>query len=107
MGPMTSKARFEPCGPIVDPAAAGRIHGLLAEAAREGGWEGALEAAWPALAPVFSASAYLTSLVRRRPERLAAILDQGPEARLAAILKDTAAVGEGDPFAESSQAGQP
>jgi glutamate-ammonia-ligase adenylyltransferase len=100
---MTAKARFEPCGPIVDPAAAGRIHGVLAEAAREGGWDVALEAAWPALAPVFSASPYLTSLVRRSPARLAAILDQGPEARLAAILKDAAQAGEGGDIAAAGK----
>jgi glutamate-ammonia-ligase adenylyltransferase len=100
---MTSKVRFEPCGPVVDPAAAERIRGLLADAARQEGWGEALDAAWPALAPVFSASSYLAGLVRRRPARLAAILRQDPQERLADILEDTAAVGEGGDIAAAAR----
>ena len=100
---MTSKVRLQPCGPVVDPAAAGRIHDLLAAAAQEHGWEAALEEAWPAMAPVFSASSYLAGLVRRSPARLAAILRDGPDGRLTAILKETAALGAGADAAQATK----
>ncbi|GAA0648981.1 bifunctional [glutamine synthetase] adenylyltransferase/[glutamine synthetase]-adenylyl-L-tyrosine phosphorylase [Brevundimonas lenta] len=82
-------SRLAPCGPVVDVDAAGRAHERLAEAAAEGGWSAALDAAWPALAPVFAASPYLFGLARRWPDRLQAILADAPEARLADILART------------------
>lgn len=79
-----------PCGPVIDSEAADRARERLSEAAREAGWSDRLEAAWPALAPVFAASPYLFGLARRWPDRLEAVLADDPEARLADILARTA-----------------
>ncbi len=87
---------LSPCGPVIDAKAAERAREILAEGAKAGGWSGRLEAAWPALAPVFGASAYLAGLARRDPARLGELLAADPDARLADILARTAAVGEGD-----------
>ncbi len=84
--------RLTPCGPVIDAGAADRARDRLSEAASEGGWSGRLEAAWPALAPVFAASPYLFGLARRWPDRLDAILRDGPEDRLADILARAAAL---------------
>ena len=84
--------RLAGCGPIVDAEAAERAHERLFEAAGEGGWREALEAVWPALAPVFAASPYLAGLARRWPERLRLTLEAAPEKRLAAILSEAAAL---------------
>ena len=84
--------RLGPCGPVVEDGAAGRAHERLVEAAAEGGWSGTLEAAWPALAPAFAASPYLSGLARRWPDRLRAILEESPETRLAGILARTEAL---------------
>jgi glutamate-ammonia-ligase adenylyltransferase len=92
-----------PCGPVIDRRAAERIRGVLEAAAGAGGWADALAAAWPALEPVFGASPYLAGLVRQRPERIAAILSEDPQARLATILTETEAAGE-DPELESGKA---
>ena len=81
--------RLDPCGPVVDPVAAERTLERLSEAAREDGWSDALQAAWPALAPAFSASPYLAGLARRWPERLRQTIEASPEDRLAAILSAT------------------
>jgi len=81
--------RLAPCGPVIDVSAADRTLERLSEAARDAGWSERLEAAWPALAPVFAASPYLAGLVRRWPGRLRQTLEAAPEARLAAILSDT------------------
>ena len=78
--------RLAPCGPVLDTVAADRTHERLSGAAAEEGWADALEAAWPALAPVFAASPYLGGLARRWPERLRLTLETAPEDRLAAIL---------------------
>ncbi len=78
MTPLAS--RLEPCGPVVDARAAERAREALAGVAGD---------AWPALAPVFGASPYLAGLALRRPEQLARILAEAPEARLAAILAET------------------
>ena len=85
-------ARLVPCGPRIDAVAADRVHERLSEAAREGGWTDALDAAWPALAPVFAASPYLGGLARRWPDRLRLTLETAPEDRLAAILSTTDAL---------------
>ncbi|WP_332658589.1 bifunctional [glutamine synthetase] adenylyltransferase/[glutamine synthetase]-adenylyl-L-tyrosine phosphorylase [Brevundimonas sp.] len=94
---MTASAgpRPEPCGPVIDPAAAERARERLDEAAREGGWTSSLEAAWPALAPVFAASPYLFGLARRWPDRLRAVLEEAPDARLSKLLADTGALAGG------------
>lgn len=79
-----------PCGPIVDPKAAERAHEAIAK--RVGERMEIVEVAWPALAPVFAASPYLTSLARRDGVRLPSILDAEPQARLAQILDAAEAV---------------
>ena len=87
---MTSLAQSaRPCGPVVDAAAASRARAPLAGDAAVEGWTVLLDAAWPALAPVFAASPYLAGLARRAPGALRLILDGDPDARLAAVLAAT------------------
>lgn len=76
---------LRPCGPVLDAKAAERLRGVVAETV----WTPELEQAWPALAPVFAASPYLASLARRDPGRLAALLADDPDARLADVLRRT------------------
>ncbi|WP_439472626.1 bifunctional [glutamine synthetase] adenylyltransferase/[glutamine synthetase]-adenylyl-L-tyrosine phosphorylase [Brevundimonas sp.] len=80
------------CGPVLDAAAAARAHERLSEAAAEGGWTEAFDAAWPVLEPVFAASPYLFGLARRWPLMLRELLEQGPDARLADVLARTVAL---------------
>ncbi|HST90805.1 MAG TPA: glutamine-synthetase adenylyltransferase, partial [Brevundimonas sp.] len=84
--------RLRPCGPLADAAAAARAHERLSDAAAEAGWLGTLNAAWPAVAPVFAASPYLFGLARRWPDRLRAVLEDDADARLEDILARTAAL---------------
>ncbi len=84
--------RLQPCGPVRDAEAAGRLHERLIEAADADGWRATLDAAWGALLPVFAASPYLAGLARRWPDRLRLTLDSDPEARLAEILATTDAL---------------
>jgi len=77
--------RLTPCGLVVDKAAAERAKGAVGD-------DPAVLAAWPVLAPVFSASPYLTGLARRDPARLARILQADPDTRLEGLLAETAAV---------------
>ena len=86
---------LRPCGPIVDADAATRARERLAEAASEGGWLPLFDPAWPALAPIFAASPYLSGLARRWPDRLRAVLEDAPEARLSALLAATEALAGG------------
>ena len=86
-------AILKPCGPVADARAAERAHEVLAEAAAEKGWAADLEAAWPALAPVFAASPYLSNLARQAPDRLRRILSEAPEARLEALLAEAQGAG--------------
>ncbi len=79
---------LQSCGPVVDGKAAARLRETVAQAI----WTRGLEQAWPALAPIFAASPYLTSLARRDPKRLDALLADDPRARLEDILARTAAV---------------
>ncbi len=75
------------CGPVVDALAAARSRDGLIDAAGKSGWADELEAAWPALAPIFSASPYLAGLARRAPARLRRVLADDPGARLDAIVR--------------------
>ena len=77
---------LKPCGPVVDDKAAERVRTFIAQAL----WNERLGTAWPALAPVFSASPYLAGLARRDPARLDALLADEPNARLEALLTRTA-----------------
>jgi glutamate-ammonia-ligase adenylyltransferase len=86
--------RLIPCGPVADIPAAGRFREALAKAAAKDGWGELLEAAWPALAPVFGASPYLGGLARRRPQSLRAILEGDPQRRLAELLAATPSAGD-------------
>lgn len=86
---------LKPCGPVVDVEAAARAHERLAEAAAAGGWSPTLQGAWSALAPVFAASPYLFGLARRWPDRLRAVLEEAPEARLESLLGDAGALAGG------------
>ncbi|WP_091741802.1 bifunctional [glutamine synthetase] adenylyltransferase/[glutamine synthetase]-adenylyl-L-tyrosine phosphorylase [Phenylobacterium immobile] len=76
--------RLAPPGPVIDAKAAARAEGRLSG-------HPAIEAAWPALAPVFAASAYLTSLAVRDAGRLARLLAADPAAQLEDILARTTA----------------
>src|SRR6185503_3279032 len=79
--------QLRPCGPVVDAKAAQRTREIIAEAL----WTPRMDQAWPALAPVFAASWYLTGLARRDPHRLDRLLGGDPEATLGALLANTAA----------------
>ncbi|MDB5477336.1 MAG: glutamate-ammonia-ligase adenylyltransferase [Phenylobacterium sp.] len=79
--------QLRPCGPVVDAKAAARAREAIAAA----GWPAALDQAWPALEPVFSASPYLASLARRDPKVLTALLADDPARRLDDILARTQA----------------
>ena len=79
LGGMTRLAdRLTPCGPVIDGKAAERTREILTEKL-----DGApvLEVAWPALAPVFGASPYLSGLARRRPGATGACDFAGPPRR--------------------------
>ncbi|HEX3700895.1 MAG TPA: bifunctional [glutamine synthetase] adenylyltransferase/[glutamine synthetase]-adenylyl-L-tyrosine phosphorylase [Phenylobacterium sp.] len=78
--------QMRPCGPVVDAKAAARAREVIAET----GWPGVLEAAWPALEPVFGASSYMASLARQDPARLVELLAAEPDVRLSEILERTA-----------------
>lgn len=79
-----------PCGPIVDPKAAERAHEAILKRVGEASTN--IEAAWPALAPIFAASPYLAGLARRDARRLPSILEADPGARLTEILAAADAV---------------
>ncbi|HEV2531065.1 bifunctional [glutamine synthetase] adenylyltransferase/[glutamine synthetase]-adenylyl-L-tyrosine phosphorylase [Phenylobacterium sp.] len=78
---------LRPCGPVVDAKAVARAREIIAES----GWPTVVDDAWPALEPVFAASPYLASLARRDPQRLADLLADDPERRLASVLARTEA----------------
>lgn len=82
--------RLAACGPTIDPKAAERANEAIARRAGEG--MALVDAAWPALAPVFAASPYLAGLARRDGARLPAILGDDPQARLDGILAAARAV---------------
>jgi glutamate-ammonia-ligase adenylyltransferase len=78
--------RIRPCGPVIDPEAAARALSRLAPAAEAAGWQGTLDGAWPALAPIFAAAPYLASLATRAPARLRQTLEADPDARREALI---------------------
>jgi glutamate-ammonia-ligase adenylyltransferase len=82
---------------VVDPAAADRAYQRLSQAADAGAWRPRLDAAWPALRPIFSASPYLASLAFRSPDRLHRTLSLPADRRLEQLLvaADTVAAGAG------------
>jgi glutamate-ammonia-ligase adenylyltransferase len=80
-----------PCGPVIDAAAAARVHERLLEAADAGGWRPRLEGAWRALRPVFAASPYLGALAARSPERLHRTLALPANGHLESLLNAAAA----------------
>ena len=76
--------KLHPCGPVIDAGAAERTRERL-------GASTAVDAAWPALAPVFAASPYLAGLATRDPDRLERLLKGEPDAIPADLLARTAA----------------
>jgi len=80
--------QLTPCGPTLDSPGLETLKAQLFEACPGS----PLETAWPALAPVFAASPYLASLVRRRPGALGDMLGASPEATLTDILMRTEAL---------------
>jgi [glutamine synthetase] adenylyltransferase / [glutamine synthetase]-adenylyl-L-tyrosine phosphorylase len=87
---MTLAATLKPCGPVVDRKAAERIRRDLGEAAAADGWSDLLDQAWPALAPVFSASPYLAGLARSEPDRLRRLLANTPDQSLRKAMRAVA-----------------
>jgi glutamate-ammonia-ligase adenylyltransferase len=87
---------LKPCGPVADAKAAERIGETLRTRAEAAGWGALLAQAWPAVAPVFGASPYLTSLARRDPTRLRDMLEAEPGARFDGLLARTRALGATD-----------
>jgi len=81
-----------PCGPVLDRDAADRVRTRIMDEAAGAGWTALLDACWPALEPVFTASPYLFGIARRWPERLKTILENAPAARLDTILAEVAAL---------------
>jgi glutamate-ammonia-ligase adenylyltransferase len=77
------------CGPVVDEFVATRAWDRLFGAAREAGWAENLARAWPALAPIFSASPYLSGLAGRDPDCLRRCLEMDPQAHLAQLIETT------------------
>jgi glutamate-ammonia-ligase adenylyltransferase len=71
--------QLRPCGPVIDAAAAKRARERLGD-------DAVLDAAWPALAPVFAASPYLAGLATAEPARLARLLEGEPDEALARVL---------------------
>jgi glutamate-ammonia-ligase adenylyltransferase len=80
---------------VIDAGAASRALESVREAAASDGWSEAMEGTWPALEPVVAASPYLAGLMRRWPDRLAAILRVAPEAGLADLLARTGGLSGG------------
>jgi [glutamine synthetase] adenylyltransferase / [glutamine synthetase]-adenylyl-L-tyrosine phosphorylase len=79
---------IRPCGPVIDAAAAARARERL----DAGPASTDVAAAWDALAPVFAASPYLSSLATRAPERLGGLLRDDPDASLRRIIGQSAAL---------------
>lgn len=78
---------LRPCGPTLDAEVADRVKAVVDQAADAGGWRPLLEAVWPALSPISSASPYLAGLLRRDPARLHRLLECEPDDHLAALIQ--------------------
>jgi len=85
---------LRPCGPTADPKAAERALEIIAPTADAEGWSAALQAAWPALAPVFGASSYLAGLARRRPAQLGELLLAEPGPMFEVLLQRAVEAGD-------------
>ena len=83
-GPLAQS--LKPCGPIVDEAAAKRARTVLLEAVGEASL---IAEAWPALAPIVSASPYLAGLASAGRSALEAMLAADPAACLADLIAAT------------------
>ena len=101
---MSLWTQLRPCGLIVAPEQAERLLAVLAPVAKCDGWRETLADAWPALAPVFSASPYLASLARRSPETLHEILTAEADVTLADILVRASEAGGADGMPAAAQA---
>ena len=85
--------RLQPCGPIIDAAAAERARiAILSDL----GDDSLVRRTWPVLAPIFSASPYLARLADRWSEALAEMLAGDPAATLAALIAATRAAADLD-----------
>ena len=84
---MSLWSHLRPCGPELADAAGARLLASLAPVAEAEGWHETLLGAWPALAPVFTASPYLASLAKRSPRELRITLEGDADENLALILK--------------------
>ena len=73
------------CGPVVDAAAAERARERLGPSA-------IIDAAWPALEPVFAASPYLAGVAARDPARLERLVFEPATVSLGSLLARTAGV---------------
>ncbi len=85
---MSLWSHLRPCGPVLADAAGARLLASLAPVAEAEGWHETLLGAWPALAPVFTASPYLASLAKRSPRELRITLEGDADENLALILKE-------------------
>jgi glutamate-ammonia-ligase adenylyltransferase len=85
---------IRPCGPMVDHDLAARTWDSLAAFALSERERLALASAWPALAPIFSASPYLAGLAGRSPDRLAALLSAAPDRQLGDLLAAAGALSD-------------
>ncbi len=92
--PMPLGEIITPCGPVIDPAAAERVHEKLSSIAEAERWLQVLDGAWSPLAPIFSASPYLATLAIRAPNRLRRTLTTDPNDRAAAIIEAAKILGK-------------
>lgn len=76
----------------MDAEAAERVFEALQSELEADAWK-VVDAARPALAPVFAASPYLAGLARRRPRRLADLLSHAPDLTLRRILEGARVAG--------------
>jgi len=85
---------IQPCGPMVDRDLAARTWDSLMASALNEQDRFAITSAWPALAPVFSASPYLAGLAGRSPDRLAALLSAAADRQLEDLLAASSALSD-------------
>jgi glutamate-ammonia-ligase adenylyltransferase len=85
---------IQPCGPMVDRDLAARTWDSLMASPLNEQDRFAITSAWPALAPVFSASPYLAGLAGRSPDRLAALLSAAADRQLEDLLAAASALSD-------------